>query len=71
MLNTSRVLPGVSHVSFKCFQVHVHVQICQTAEFNKAKSLLDAKFEGLYIFKFPYYVNVLSKSHIHFMSMSH
>ena len=30
---------------------------------NKAKSLLDAKLKGLYVFKFPYYINVLSISY--------
>ena len=30
---------------------------------NKAKSLLDAKFKGLYVSKFSYYVNILPISY--------
>ena len=31
--------------------------------FNRAKSLLDAKFKGLYVSKFSYYVNILPISY--------
>ena len=38
---------------------------------NKAKSLLDEKFKGSYVFKAPYYLNVLSLSYVIPMSYPH